>query len=271
MEPTIAKIVSANSLLAAAEKKSSNFISITKGQVEFFAQMAKHAKAFYCVRSQTDDYVLGGDADPLGGYFVFSGNEENLSKDIQDSTMINYPGLPGAKVHKGWYTLFEKWWSKHRNNFERIKVTEKYEYEITISGYSLGGEFENLLSVYAQLAALSINHVNSNIRITVYAFGAPRIGNEAFSKALFSAGRILRFTYINDPIPRLPVKDANEKYVHSGVEVWIEKPGAYGVFCATDQGAFSRENLECINRSTKKTPKDHSGPYYGVLMRCDHQ
>lgn len=115
-------------------------------------------------------------------------------------------------VHGGFLDIFKMVYTSLSQNLPLIEKSEK---PLVIAGHSLGGAI-------AQLLGLKIHHFQP----TVYTFGAPRAGNQAFATT-FNQLIKKSIRYVNgfDPVPSLPPKlvfeAGKEIYKHTKTEVNI--------------------------------------------------
>jgi len=123
---------------------------------------------------------------------VFRGtcNISNLMTDLHFS-MISFPGHPHVLLHKGFLKAYMR---VRKSIFESLSQNFEPDDRLFVTGHSLGGA----------LAAICFWDLHHNLlsKGSMYAFGAPRMGNEIFVNSLpencFFARNLL------DPIPRLP-------------------------------------------------------------------
>jgi predicted lipase len=100
----------------------------------------------------------------------------------------------GGEIHLGFALLMEKIWSKTQSLIEQLKP-----HKICLTGHSLGGAL-------ATLAAYRLR--NQDFPISVYTFGAPRVGDSAFASR-YEDSKVLHFRIENknDIVPHLPPDD----------------------------------------------------------------
>eukprot|EP01018_Ginkgo_biloba_P009046 Gb_06426 [translate_table: standard] len=154
-----------------------------------------------------------------------------------------------------------RWASKsHWQLVEMYRYREE-ELSITITGHSLGGAL-GLLNAY-EMAAKGVNRSRNgrDIPITVFSFGAPRVGNMAFRDRLNELGvKTLRVVSEQDMVPKMPGILLNEgmdklqaavaqmvevllwAYTHVGVELRLDHRSSPFLKPKTD--AAGSHNLE---------------------------
>ena len=157
------------------------------------------------------------DADGSAIYIVFRGSEKRLDwgtnvnfkqvqlefqqkivqeEIVQEQEQI-YPyqgeSRSGAKMHRGFVDAYLSV-REQIHNYLRSHAASR----VTVTGHSLGGAL-------ATLCAVDIQYNFSNIKIDIYTFGAPRVGNNGFRE---SFNRRVpdshRFVYGMDVVPSLP-------------------------------------------------------------------
>lgn len=136
-------------------------------------------------------------------------------------------------VHPGFLDAFRALKSDVWAAMERLDPDGKRE--IWFTGHSLGGA----------LAVLAASEYPLKDRIKgIHTFGQPRTGYEEF-RARFDTvfeGRMLRFVYQDDPVPRVPCL----AYVHTGQLVWFRESG----------GAILASEGEVRFRGTEEAPPE---------------
>ncbi|KAJ6104815.1 hypothetical protein N7523_011135 [Penicillium sp. IBT 18751x] len=177
----------------------------------------------YNAQTDINGWILRDDSrQEIITVFRGTGSDKNLQLDT-NYTLAPFDTLPecvGCEVHGGYYL---GWISVQEQVVSLVQeqVSEYPEYALTVTGHSLGASMAAITA--AQLSATYKN-------VTLYTFGEPRTGNqayasymnEAFEAASPATTRILRVTHTNDGIPNLP--PAEQGYVHSGVEYWSVDP-----------------------------------------------
>ncbi|RPA82859.1 alpha/beta-hydrolase [Ascobolus immersus RN42] len=100
----------------------------------------------------------------------------------------------GCKAHKGFLKGFEGVWSTIWKQLESA-VKANPEYGIVTTGHSLGGAM-------ATFAATEMRATGK--KVTLYTYGAPRVGNVAFSDHITQSGENYRVAHLDDPVVRVP-------------------------------------------------------------------
>ncbi|TVY82749.1 Lipase, partial [Lachnellula suecica] len=101
----------------------------------------------------------------------------------------------GCTAHAGFLL---SWASVQSDVFDGVAsaVASNPEYEIIVTGHSLGGAI-------ATLAGASLR--DAGYLCDIYTYGSPRIGNDVFANDVTAqAGSEYRVTHFDDPVPRLP-------------------------------------------------------------------
>lgn len=181
-------------------------------------------------------------------------------EDFQD--ILHPLGEPhdnsSVKVERGFLSMYT---SKDQNTrYNKLSASEQAMKElgrlvdvytqkgedvsITITGHSLGGALA-LLSAY-EVAAKGVNSHKADpertVPVTVFSFGAPRVGNWAFKERLEALGvKVLRVVSQQDMVPKMPGIIFNEgmekfeqlmkplvdnfpwTYTHVGVELELDR------------------------------------------------
>jgi len=140
---------------------------------------------------------------------------ENYIQDLEAGESSGFPDCPnGCRVHSG---MFHTYNSIRSRTVEAIleKLADNPGALVRATGHSMGASMVELLCV-----DVSLHH---GVRCsTVYTYGTPRSGNQAFVDALASATLpthdVWRVTHWRDPVPHLP--PALLGYVHATTEVF---------------------------------------------------
>jgi predicted lipase len=100
------------------------------------------------------------------------------------------------------------------------RLLEAHEWaSLLITGHSLGGA----LATFAGVDIMEQIYIDNSI--SMYTFGSPRTGNQAWSDyvfELFGADGYQRVTHYNDVVPHLPQIPFG--FNHAGNEVWYKNP-----------------------------------------------
>ncbi|KAG9284773.1 hypothetical protein G9A89_002290 [Geosiphon pyriformis] len=131
----------------------------------------------------------------------FSGDEDYspLPYRIMQSEPTEFPGISNSKVLKSLYKPYEEWAAANLDRIvESLKKLSGVS-NIVLTGFGLGG-------AYAQFAAVSLNlKSTAQLKISVYAFGTPQVGNRPFVDALSSNINESQFGKIQQMVLRIGV------------------------------------------------------------------
>ncbi|CAK7333077.1 unnamed protein product [Dovyalis caffra] len=180
---------------------------------------------------------------------------------------VNYPGMPDAMVHHGFYTAYHN--STIRpgilNAVERAK--EYYgDLDIMVTGHSMGGAMASFCGL-----DLMVNTKAKNVQVMT--FGQPRVGNAAFASYYSQlVPNTIRVTNEHDIVPHLPpyYRYFRQKtYHHFPREVWLHNIGVgslvYQVEVVCDG---SGEDPDCSRSVAGNSIADHL-VYFGVELMCE--
>ncbi|EKF38209.1 lipase, putative [Trypanosoma cruzi marinkellei] len=144
---------------------------------------------------------------------------------------------------------------------------------ILVTGHSLGGA----MATIAAANLVSQNHLFSHgLKILLYTFGAPRVGNMQFVNwllASFCRGghESYRVTHKRDPVPHVPPRFIG--YLHVPREVWYDNDGnTNGRICNDVVGRpctdlTAKEDPRCSNSALPISVADHLN-YLGICTSC---
>ena len=109
-------------------------------------------------------------------------------------------------------------------------------YTTVVTGHSLGGAL-------AHLCAARLKGTGPSAPISLYTYGSPRVGNQAFASFIESkfGSSNHRATHLNDPVPRQPIRAIG--YVHAGPEYHITSPHIPGALSADSSVLTQPANL----------------------------
>lgn len=176
---------------------------------------------------QTDTQVaLLEDFQSQCGYIVFRGSNADrdwltnfdfaqwsaVTDAVLDNKQLDYPDVygtssSGVKMHTG----FTKAYLAVRPQIHNIVRHNTITYWV-VTGHSLGGALANLCAVDLQY------NFAPNIAIEVYTFGAPRVGNRAFSESYNRrVPNNWRFVNGNDVVSGLPRRWQNYRHVDTRI------------------------------------------------------
>jgi len=108
--------------------------------------------------------------------------------------MEDVPYCSGCSVHKGFLKSFEEALPLIDMPLRSL-IKANPTYRVVMTGHSLGGAI-------ATLAAL--HYRSQGIRITLYTYGAPRVGDVTVSNFISLQGTNYRVSNKEDPVPRVP-------------------------------------------------------------------
>ena len=108
-----------------------------------------------------------------------------------------------------------------------LAKTKYPTYDIVVTGHSLGGAVASLLGAYLR---------DMYLKVDIYTFGSPRIGNDALVKYIYDQpGKTYRLTHYTDLVPRLPPMFWPFCYRHTTPELWLEGGPAERTSYSIDQ------------------------------------
>jgi hypothetical protein len=149
---------------------------------------------------------------------VFRGAED-LQDWLGDEASAQKPGL-GGLVHKGFADALDTLWMELEPALTELRSGR----DLWIAGHDLGGAL-------AILAAARLQQQGSNVE-AVYTFGAPRVGNFAFSEAYHTI--TYRLVNHHDIIPHVPAEVVAIRgfhyytYKHVGTLRYFDRHGLLG-------------------------------------------
>ncbi|KAK7224485.1 hypothetical protein V2G26_012488 [Clonostachys chloroleuca] len=147
-----------------------------------------------------------------------------------------YPGVDGARVHTGFYDAWNEMAAAGAVTAISDAVAANRGYKVVATGHSLGGAL-------ASMAAASLR--DTGCPVDLYTYGAPRVGNAAFSDFLVGLpGANYRVTNLDDPIPRVPFLCWGYRSISP--EYWISKNFTGSDYPLNDiKVCEGNANLEC--------------------------
>ncbi|KAG9285622.1 hypothetical protein G9A89_009262 [Geosiphon pyriformis] len=235
---------------------------IPKWLYDNFRKYATLARNAYCSNKKVNS--------PFSGLFLYSNelsvitfgaDERNLTWELRkvNSQMVDLPGVPGAKVHNGFYQKYLKLVDKDIKRLQEKIESLPNLVTLQFNGYGIA-------SVYAEFTAISLaKTLRRSISIEIFSFGKPRIGNEAYVKYVSSLVKSVRFTNKQDNIPREPADSKGEKYLQSGIEFWHSGVKDEVIICGAANAASG-----VIEEDQRENPEDHDGPYFDMIITdCD--
>lgn len=150
---------------------------------------------------------------------AFRGSREISSAIIDTSLLLSPlrgPGLPentDAHVHTGFLYAFRSVGDRVLNVL-REQFKEFPQYDVTVSGHSLGGAI-------ASIAALSTRNSFPDAALRLFTFGQPRTGDQSFAElveTLIGVDNVFRGVHSFDGVPTMiPTRLG---YKHHATEYW---------------------------------------------------
>jgi triacylglycerol lipase len=162
-------------------------------------------------RGNTQAYLMSND-DRL--VLVFRGTEPTSPKDWFTNTKLPLTDALGGQVHQGFW---QDWRDVADPVVEQVNRLRYQNQPLMITGHSLGGAL-------SALAALTLQQADQPVQ-SVYTFGAPRLGNDAFARNYNRQlqAKTFRLVNHNDIVPRVPPKSWG--YSHVGQLVYFDQTG----------------------------------------------
>ncbi|KAL2329473.1 hypothetical protein Fmac_017054 [Flemingia macrophylla] len=200
----------------------------------------------------------------------------NLMSSLTPAMLDPYNPRPQVKVESGFLSLYTSDESYSKFGLESCReqllsevsrLMNKYKGEnenlsISLAGHSMGSALAILLAY--DLAELGLNKKsnlkcgdsNSEVPVTVFSFGGPRVGNSEFKHRCDELGvKVLRIANVNDPITKLPGVVFNENfrvllggkyefpwscscYAHVGVELMLDFFNFQNPSCVHDLDSY---------------------------------
>ncbi|PKA57650.1 Phospholipase A(1) DAD1, chloroplastic [Apostasia shenzhenica] len=215
---------------------------------------------------------VGVSEDPDSIIVVFRGTQEhsiqNWIEDLYWKQLdLNYPGLPGAMVHHGFYYAYHNT-TMRTGVFDAIqKIRKLYgDKHITVVGHSMGGAMASFCAL-----DLKVNYGARDVRLMT--FGQPRIGNTAFASYFKEhLPHAIRVTNGHDLVPHLPPYYSlfpQKTYHHFPIEVWVHNVGLGSlVYNAETVCDDTGEDPACSRSVLGISILDHL-VYLGVELQAD--
>ncbi|XP_068487878.1 galactolipase DONGLE, chloroplastic [Phaseolus vulgaris] len=198
----------------------------------------------------------------------------NLMSSLSPAMLDPYNPLPEVKVESGFLSLYTSDESSSKFGLESCReqllcevsrLMNKYKDEneklsISLAGHSMGSALATLLAYdIAELglnkkrvikASFSKKRRTTEVPVTVFSFGGPRVGNSEFKNRCEELGvKVLRISNVNDPITKLPGVVFNENfrvlfpwscscYAHVGVELMLDFFNVQNPSCVHDLDTY---------------------------------
>ncbi|KAL6648160.1 hypothetical protein ACP70R_012384 [Stipagrostis hirtigluma subsp. patula] len=145
---------------------------------------------------------------------------------------LNYPNLPNAKVHTGFYSSYNNTLLRPAIMNAVRKARKSYgDINIIVTGHSMGGAI-------AAFCALDLAIALGSNNVHLMTFGQPRVGNAAFASYFAKyVPNTIRVTHEHDIVPHLPPYFfflPQLTYHHFPREVWEHDVDGNTVFKVCD-------------------------------------
>jgi len=137
-------------------------------------------------------YITEGVGEFKGHILCATRGTDTIADWLTDFCVGMHAGPSGSQVHIG----FHETWKSYIDEVRKF-LRDKNPTHIHCVGHSLGGA----------LAMLNADYFASNkvAPVTVYTFGAPRVGSSTFSSVLTQrAANIFRVSHVADPVAMIP-------------------------------------------------------------------
>ncbi|NEQ49418.1 MAG: lipase family protein [Leptolyngbya sp. SIO3F4] len=193
-----------------------------------FSKLPNLKPTFFDIESTDTQVALLEDPDTQFGYIVFRGSDADrdwltnldfsrwsaVTDAVLDDTELDYPDIYeashfGVKMHSG----FTKAYLAARSEIHGV-VQQSSMTRWIITGHSLGGALAKLCAVDLQY------NFSEKISVEMYSFGAPRVGNDAFTESYNR--RVLkswRFVNGNDVVSGLPRRWQRYRHVDTRIRL----------------------------------------------------
>lgn len=174
----------------------------------------------------------------------------------------DFPKAPHALIHAGFYLLWSASEMEPQMTSAVGDLMQRHPGAPLVAiGHSMGGAL-------AQLAALELKFTFNISYVSVYTFGSPRVGNDAYADLFKSyVDESWRFTHNRDVVPSVPLQLMG--FHHVSREVWavdVEAPSG-----ATAPGDEPQEKLLLCDESGEDPSCHNSACYLGLCTSvADH-
>lgn len=152
--------------------------------------------------------------DPVANQIVLSlRGSSSIQNFVTDVLFTQLPCdlTAGCLAHAGFYTAWNEISVPILTAVGSAAALHP-NYDIVVTGHSLGGAVATLAAAYLRAGGHSAD---------LYTYGSPRVGNLAFASYVTNqAGAEYRVTHADDPVPRLP--PILFGYRHTSPEYWID-------------------------------------------------
>jgi hypothetical protein len=193
-------------------------------------------------------------------YVVFRGSTsiedwiEDLSELLCDYTYYNGQSICSDCVHCGFQETEKQVYPEVLDGVKKLHEMSP-DYEIIITGHSLGAALATLVSI-------DLIHENLGFTIAMQNFGSPRIGDDNFVK--FASSIISdrsRNTHYKDIVPHVPI---HYRYTHISGE-WYENTEEWK---GSVKACSGYEDPQCSYQWHITSIDDHMH-YLGLYMGCE--
>ena len=138
-----------------------------------------HSETLSCISIKNINFMIVYDSDNKVLFIVFKGTDsiENV-RTVMNISYVNTDIFPG-KIHAGFY---EGYMQIRDVLFNLInKILNTYDIiHIVLTGHSIGGVFASLCAIDFKKNLNFFKQQFSNIDISVYTFGSPKVGDKTF-------------------------------------------------------------------------------------------
>ncbi|KAK7201940.1 lipase precursor-like protein [Novymonas esmeraldas] len=202
---------------------------------------------------------------------VFRGTEnpQNLLADLS-GLQIDYSWTSSCgrwcKVHAGFQASYLSLRDVTRSTVLRL-AGEYPTYQVVFTGHSLGGAMAVLAAADVQERLNALDNASLVKPVSLYTFGAPRVGNAAFATwvdGMLANSAFFRITHARDPVVRVPAPAWG--YAHTTSEVFYRTRDNRSVVLCNDSPG--REDPQCSLSMLSVQMTDHLY-YMGETFRCE--
>jgi len=178
---------------------------------------------------------------------------ENIIVDAEFWTVSDYPDIPGASVHRGFFTAYQSVRQDILEAINKIRLNLCSNCDkIVCTGHSLGAALSGFCGT-----DLALYYKNESVKVYVKNFGMPRIGDKEYAKA---SNQLLsgswRMVHHHDIVPQVPPSWVLG-YHHIATEIWNDSDG-------TNQDSY------VICDSSGEDPKCADSINFWQYDRADH-
>lgn len=170
-----------------------------------------------------------------------------------------------CEVHSGFYASYMSLRQQTRDSVLEL-IHKNPTYEIVVTGHSLGGAIALLAAADLQERLNNLESPSDLKLVSVYTFGAPRVGNVAFAKwpdSLLAKGAKYRITHASDPLVIVPARTWG--YAHRASEGFYMTPSNNSAVMCNDLSG--QEDSTCTLAIFFRVLDDHMY-YMGDTTGC---